>query len=37
MNDCQNFKEGCIFFIKNDKILEAAMRLPNGILLDEGF
>jgi hypothetical protein len=20
--DCQNFKEGCIFFIGNDKILE---------------
>jgi hypothetical protein len=37
MNDCQNFKAGCISFIKNDKILEAAQTLPNGILLDKRF
>jgi hypothetical protein len=34
-NDCQNFKKGCISFIKNDKILEEEWILPNGIFLDE--
>jgi hypothetical protein len=31
---CQNFKAGCIFFLKNDKILEEETKLPNGILVD---